>query len=244
MKYYRGKYNPIEDRFFKISRSKIESFVNCKRCFYLDRKLGVAQPPGFPFNLNSAVDNLLKNEFDYYRNIQKPHPYITKLGLNAVPFKHDSIEKWRQDFTGVSYDHEKLKFHLFGAVDDLWINLDTDELIVVDYKSTSKSSEVNINADWQMSYKRQMEFYQYLLRKNGFKVSNIGYFVYANGIRNKDMFEEKLDFKMSLIPYDGSDNWVESILLDIYKLLNQDSIPNCNENCDYCQYITKIKSYN
>ena len=89
-----------------------------------------------------------------------------------------------------------------------------------------------------------MEFYQYLLRKNGFKVSNIGYFVYANGIRNKDMFEEKLDFKMSLIPYDGSDNWVESILLDIYKLLNQDSIPKCNENCDYCQYITKIKPYN
>jgi len=92
MSYYRGKYNPNEERLFKLSRSKVESYVKCKRCFYLDRRLGIGQPPGFPFNLNSAVDNLLKNEFDCYRNIQEPHPYITKLGLNAVPFEHKNLE--------------------------------------------------------------------------------------------------------------------------------------------------------
>ena len=54
---YRGAYNPQEERYYKLSRSKIELYVNCKRCFYLDRKLKVAQPPGFPFNLNSAVEN-------------------------------------------------------------------------------------------------------------------------------------------------------------------------------------------
>ena len=45
-------------------------------------------------------------------------------------------------------------------------------LIVVDYKATSKNSEVNLDAEWQIGYKRQMEFYQYLLRNNGFKVSD------------------------------------------------------------------------
>ena len=111
MNYYRGKYNPNEEGFFKLSRTKVESFVQCKRCFYLDRKLGIAHPPGFPFNLNSAVDNLLKNEFDHYRNIQESHPYITQLGLNAVPFQHENIERWRANFTRVSYDHFDLKFH-------------------------------------------------------------------------------------------------------------------------------------
>ncbi len=234
--YYRGKYNPKEERYFKLSRSKVELFIDCKRCFYLDRRLGIGRPPGFPFNLNSAVDNLLKNEFDYYRNRQESHPYITELGLNAVPFQHENIEKWRQNFTGVSYDHEELKFHLFGAVDDIWINLDNDELIVVDYKSTSKSSEITLDAEWQMGYKRQMEFYQYLLRKNGFKVSNTGYFVYCNGIRDKEMFNESLEFKMSLIPYTGSDNWIEPTLKDLHSLLNQDLIPEHNPNCDYCKY--------
>ncbi len=77
---YRGKYNPHRPDYFKISRSKVEYFLNCKRCFFLDRKLGIGQPPGFPFNLNSAVDSLLKSEFDQYREAQKPHPYIKKIG--------------------------------------------------------------------------------------------------------------------------------------------------------------------
>ena len=233
---YRGKYNSNRPEFFKISRSKVEYFLNCKRCFFLDRKLGIGQPPGFPFNLNSAVDSLLKSEFDQYREAQKRHPYIKKIGINAVPFKHEKIEEWRYNFKGVSFNHEALKFHLFGAVDDLWINLDNNELIVVDYKSTSKAGEVTIDAAWQIGYKRQMEFYQYLLRRNGFKVSDTGYFVYCNGIKNKPSFDERMDFKISLIPYTGNDNWIEKTLSEIHSLLNQNSIPKHTEDCEYCKY--------
>ena len=233
---YRGKYNPNRPEFFKISRSKVEYFLNCKRCFFLDRKLGIGQPPGFPFNLNSAVDSLLKSEFDQYREAQKPHPYIKKIGINAVPFKHEKIEEWRYNFKGVSFNHEALKFHLFGAVDDLWVNLDNNELIVVDYKSTSKAGEVTLDATWQIGYKRQMEFYQYLLRRNGFKVSDTGYFVYCNGIKDKASFDERMDFKISLIPYTGNDNWIENTLSEIHSLLNQNSIPEHTEDCEYCKY--------
>ena len=239
IKTYRGKYNPNRPEYFKISRSKVEFYLNCKRCFFLDRKLGIGQPPGFPFNLNSAVDSLLKNEFDQYRETQKAHPYIKKIGINAVPFKHEKIEEWRFNFKGVSYNHESLKFHVFGAVDDLWINLDNNELIVVDYKSTSKAGEVTLDADWQIGYKRQMEFYQHLLRRNGFKVSDTGYFVYCNGINNRPRFDEKMDFKISLIPYIGNDNWVESTLNEIHSLLNQDHIPEHSKTCKYCDYQMK-----
>ena len=93
----------------------------------MDRRLGIGWPPGLPLNLNSAVDNLLMNEFDYYRSLQKPHPYIEELGLNAVPFQHEKLDKWWHNFSGVVYQHEALKLHLFGAVDDIWINLDTEE---------------------------------------------------------------------------------------------------------------------
>ena len=238
---YNGKYILEKDDYYKLSRSKVDFFLNCPRCFYLDRRLGISQPSGFPFNLNSAVDNLLKNEFDHYRAIQKPHPYIKKLGLNAVPYMHEKLDKWRHNFSGVVYQFEKLKLHLFGAVDDIWINLDTNELIVVDYKATSKNSEINLNADWQIGYKRQMEFYQYLLRGNGFKVSDTGYFVYCNGIRQKEMFEEKLDFNVYLLDYKGNDEWIEKTLFNLVKTLNSDEIPNYSDNCEYCQYQIKTK---
>jgi len=40
---------------------------------------------------------------------------------------------------------------------------------------------VTLDAEWQDGYKRQMEIYQWLLRQNGLKVSDTGYFVYCNG---------------------------------------------------------------
>ena len=238
---YNGKYLPEKQDLYKLSRSKVDFFLNCPRCFYMDRRLGVGRPPGFPFNLNSAVDNLLKNEFDYYRSLQEPHPYIEKLGLNAVPFQHEKLDKWRHNFSGVVYQHEALKLHLFGAVDDIWIDLDTEELIVVDYKATSKNSEVNLDADWQIGYKRQMEFYQYLLRNNGFKVSDTGYFVYCNGIKQKDRFDEKLEFKISLLDYTGNTNWIEKTLENLVNLLNQEEIPKYTEDCKHCEYQEKTR---
>ena len=126
---YQGKYNPEREDAYKLSRSKVQFFLDCKRCFYLDRRLSVKRPPGFPFNLNSAVDSLLKNEFDYFRKKQQPHPYIKSIGINAVPFQHEMIEKWRQNFVGVSCLHKETNLHLFGAVDDIWIN-SGDRLIV------------------------------------------------------------------------------------------------------------------
>jgi len=78
---------------FKLSRTKIENFIKCPRCFYLDRKLGIAQVPGFPFTLNSAVDTLLKKEFDVYRAEQKIHPLMEHYGLKAVPFRNDKMDE-------------------------------------------------------------------------------------------------------------------------------------------------------
>ena len=94
----------------------------------------------------------------------------------------------------------------------------------------------HLDADWQISYKRQMEFYQYLLRNNDFKVSDTGYFVYCNGIKQKDRFDEKLDFKISLLDYTGDDSWIEESLKGLVETLNQDNIPNFNADCEFCKY--------
>ena len=85
--------------------------------------------------------------------------------------------------------------------------------------------------------KRQMEFYQWLLRQNGFKVSNDGYFVYCNGIKDKDSFDEVLEFRVKILHYQGDDSWVEPTLLDIYKALQSNSIPKKNDECDTCSYV-------
>jgi len=60
-------FDPASKKPYRISRSGLELFHDCPRFFYYDKRPGLSRPAGFPFNLNAAVDVLLKREFDAYR---------------------------------------------------------------------------------------------------------------------------------------------------------------------------------
>lgn len=232
----RNLYDPASSDPFRLSRSKLDLFLKCPRCFYLDRRLGVGQPPGYPFSLNSAVDALLKREFDAHRAAGTRHPLMEQHGINAVPFVHEKMDEWRDSLRrGVQYVHEPTNLLLTGGVDDIWVN-PSGVLHVVDYKATAKADEVTLDADWQIGYKRQMEFYQWLLRHNGFDVSPTGYFVYCNGDASRDAFDSKLHFDIKIIPYDGDDSWVEPAIHAAHATLNRGTLPESSSDCDFCAY--------
>lgn len=235
-------YQPGSKFPYRISRSKIDLFLNCPRCFYLDRRLGIGQPPGYPFSLNNAVDILLKKEFDIHRAKGTIHPLMKSYGLKAIPFQHEKIDEWRDAMKrGITFLHQQTNLLITGGIDDIWIN-DKKELIIVDYKATAKDEEVNIDAPWQIGYKRQMEIYQWLFRKNGFKVSDTGYFVYVNGMTDRQAFDGKLEFDVKIIPYKGNDGWVEKTIIEIHQCLNAKKIPSYTPDCDFCSYNKAIKN--
>jgi len=229
-------FHPDSKTPYKISRSKIDLFIECQRCFYLDQRLGVGRPPSFPFNLNNAVDELMKKEFDIHRAEQTAHPLAKTYGIDAVPFQNEKIEEWRDALRrGISCLHKPTNLIIRGGIDDIWVN-PKGELIVVDYKATSKKDEVNLNAEWQNSYKRQMEVYQWLFRHNDFKVSDTGYFIYANGITDREAFDGKLEFDVKIIPYTGSDKWIDKTLEKIKETLMSEKLPAKGAECNYCLY--------
>lgn len=242
MNYWRERsqpYKPGQTAPFKVSRSKIELFMQCPRCFWLDTRLKITRPNGPPFNINKAIDELLKKEFDTYRVKGEPHPLMVDFKVQAVPFVHADLDKWRENFVGVATLHEPTNLHVFGAVDDLWVNPE-GEVIVVDYKATAKDKDVNIDSDWQISYKRQMEVYQWLLRQNGFKVNSTGYFVYCNGRLDLDGFNNRVEFKTKIIPYIGDDSWVEPTLIKMKECMEGDmpavGTAAMGGPCDFCTY--------
>lgn len=246
-KYYnpqrtRNIYDPTSTAPFRLSRSKIDLFLECPRCFYMDRRLGIGRPPGYPFSLNSAVDALLKKEFDIHRANGTAHPLMKQYGIDAIPLAHDCMDEWRDSLRrGVTYHVPETNLLITGGVDDVWAN-PQGELIIVDYKATSKAGEVSLDAEWQDGYKRQMEVYKWLFRNNGFKVSTTGYFVYCNGDSSKEAFNGKLEFDIKVIPYVGNDSWINPTISDIFACLKSGEIPVANSECDYCAYFKSINS--
>ena len=195
-----------------------------------------------PFTLNSAVDSLCKNEFDFYREKQEPHPIFLENNIDAVPFKHVEMDKWRNNFQGISYYDSNTDVHFYGAVDDVWVK-PNGELILSDVKSTSKN-----NFDWEdtwnkyeypKGYRRQLEMYQWLFRKNGFKVSDTAYLVYFNGLKNEPMFNQTLKFELHLIKLVCNDSWVSKAISDAKNLMDKDIYPEGSFGCETCRYLKK-----
>ena len=162
---------------------------------------------------------------------------MKKYKIDAVPFQHEDMDVWRENFKGVQFHHKPTNLIITGAVDDIWVD-PKGKLLVVDYKSTSTTKEIDINdgTPWKEAYKRQMEIYRWLLEKNGFKVSDTGYWVYVNADTEQPGFDGKLVFDMQIISHKGDNSWVEQAVIDAKKCLMGKKIPKASQNCEWCNY--------
>ncbi|MBI5655023.1 PD-(D/E)XK nuclease family protein [Candidatus Uhrbacteria bacterium] len=229
-------YTPNPKKPFPFSRSKIALFMECPRCLYLELRLGVRRPDGPGFAINAGVDTLLKREFDRYREAGKPHPYMVKHGIKAVPAKHDMLDEWRNTRKGVYFVHLPTNFRVYGAIDDLWLD-EQDLLLVTDYKATAKREPVTVlDQPWHEGYKRQLEVYQWLLRQNGESVSDMAYFLYCRGRTEAASFNGRVEFEVTLIPHHGSDGWVEPTLFAARACLDANRLPKAGADCKFCKY--------
>lgn len=239
----RNLFDPVSELPFKLSRSKIDSFLKCPRCFYFDRRLGVDVPSGPSFSLNSAVDVLLKNEFDILRKKKEPHELMKKYGVDAIPYDHPDLPVWRDDvhtWEGVKHYHEKTNLVITGIIDDIWIDK-KGNMLIVDYKSTSTERILSLEDEYKQGYKKQIEVYQWIFRKNGFPISKTAYFVFANAKKNRPQFDGKLEFEIELLPHQGDDSWVEGTIYNMKKNLMSSTVPESSTSCEYCKYRNAIK---
>ena len=235
-------YVPGQTECFRISRSKFSDFLMCQRCFYLDRVKGLKSPSMPGWSLNALTDTLLKKEFDLCREQQKAHRLFGEYGLeNVVPFKHAEIDNWRDSLHhGLQYQVEGTNIILHGGVDDVWHDLQTGQVIIVDYKSQASSGSVTekdyLSHSYHQSYKVQMDVYAYLMEKMGFDVSKACYFYVCNADGSVPSFDGKMKFTETLVRYFWDTSWLEKNLSEMIAVLNSRELPDRNPSCENCAY--------
>ena len=95
---------------YKISRTKIDLFFDCHRCFYIDQRLGIKRPHGAALVINNNIVNKFKKNLDILRKTQTIIPETTALipEIGLKPLMHDKINLWINTFTGIQSFLKKL----------------------------------------------------------------------------------------------------------------------------------------
>jgi hypothetical protein len=269
-KRHRGKFDPTNPNPYELSRSRVENFLKCKACFWLTQIHGV-KPPEIPsFTINTTTDILLKRDSDRVRG-KSALPIWKKAGLeHMIPFDHKDLNKWTNSLQFGLNDsyfntvHKETNIKLGGGLDDVFLNTQTDQIHIIDYKSEAQGTrspdkyEVkpsSLHEPWKIGYKRQMDMYIWIAHQKGLNVSNIGYFVYVDAQHKniKGMLVDEnssiawMQFNASIIAYEADTSWVEPTLVDIKNfLMNQSSVPSHTPKgdnftgCDLGRYANEM----
>ncbi|MEK7154464.1 MAG: PD-(D/E)XK nuclease family protein, partial [Patescibacteria group bacterium] len=212
----------------------------CPRCFWLYKHKDIRRPQGYPYTLSIAVDQLLKAEFDQYRERGEMHPSLVGYkGLEEAKLFSDQpqLQKWRNNFEGLKCHDKDLDATLFGAVDDM-LEFSDGSLAVIDYKS-SGAKEISVYDD----YKMQMDIYTYILEQLGLKTAKKGYFVFYQVDKTQGFSAEggsasggkgRLPFRGEIREVDTDSSYVHDLFAQAVGLARADSPPKSHSDCEYC----------
>lgn len=220
-----------------LSPNSLNLYLECPCCFWLDKKLGVKRPPPYPYALNSAIDALLEEEFDTYRDRDEKHPLLAKSGIKAKLFSNQKLlNQWRSNFSGIRYYDENLDATLFGAVDDI-LEFDGGKLAPLDYKSTG-SKVANVYDRFQL----QLDIYTYLLEKNGYQTPRKGYLAFYVVDKSKG-FVDRLPFKKEIHTIDTNPDDVYDLFKEAVAVLRKDKAPRHSSDCKFAEWLKIAKNY-
>jgi len=201
----------------------------------MEKGKGIKRPPPYPYALNTAVDFLLKEEFDKYRAEGKVHPLISQSKIKAKLFSNQELlNQWRNNLAGLRYYDEELDATIFGAVDDI-LEFEDGKLAALDYKSTG-STVANVYDRFQI----QLDIYTYLLEKNGFKTPRKGYLAFYI-VDKESGFEGKLPFRKEICEIDTNPDEVQDLFRDAVNLLRQPGPPPHSPDCKFGQWLSQVE---
>jgi len=221
----------------QLSPSSLNLYLECPLCFWLEKRQGIRRPPPYPYALNTAVDILLKKEFDIYRAKNEIHPLFLENNIQAKLFPdQNKLNQWRSNFEGIRYYDTNLQATLFGAVDDV-LEFPDGKLAPLDYKSTG-SAVPTVYDRFQL----QMDVYTFLLEKNGFSISKKGYLAFY--IVNKENgFGDRLPFRKELHEIETDPSYVHGLFEEAVALLRKDMPPAHRQDCQFGKWFRQASKF-
>lgn len=211
---------------FKLSPSSINLMIECPRCFWLTQHKVWKRPAGVFPSLPSGMDSVLKVHFDKFMKQGKLPPELCdkKECANLKLFDdEDKLKIWRSNLKGIFWADEDGNI-IHGAVDNLL--LDKDKIVVLDYKTRG----FPLKEDTHEHYQLQLDIYNFLLRKNGYKTEDFAYLLFYYPKEVLKTGEVIFNTELKRMKVDVKD--AETTIKSAIKLLNSDCP---TKSCEWCK---------
>jgi len=227
----------MAEKQIQLSPNSLNLFLECPHCFWLDKNKGIKRPPPYPYALNSAVDALLKEEFDTYRQKNIPHPIFKDYHIKAHLFGNQKLlNQWRNNLAGIRYFDEELKATLFGAVDDV-LEFPDGKIAPLDYKSTGSTAS-KIYDRFQL----QLDTYTFLMEKNGYQTAHKGYLAFYIVDKSRG-FIDRLPFRKEIVEMETNSGDVYEIFKDAVAVLRKEKPPKHSSDCQFKKWLDGAKEF-
>ncbi len=218
----------------KLSPSTLNLFLECPRCFWLDKVKSIKRPRGIFPSLPSGMDRAIKNYFDSYRVKKMLPPELQGNDFNGVQLFNNQaqIDRWRNWQTGLQYRDSDGSI-LTGALDDLLVK--GEKVIPFDYKTKgSPASEEGAVRYYQF----QLDCYALLLETNGLPTIGHGFLLFYSP---KVVVEHgHVVFECQAIKISTEIERARTIFRKAVNLI-KGSQPEKNTECEYCGWLDAFK---
>jgi len=219
---------------FRLSPSSISLMNDCSRCFWLDKHGKWKRPAGIFPSLPSGMDSVLKKHFNKFRDKGLLPPELCDnnncsdmklFGSNNE--EKELLKSWQNNLQGIRWTDSSGNI-LAGAVDNILVNKKDGKLIVLDYKTKG----FKLREDSHKYYKNQMDFYNFLLRKNGYKTEDYSFLLFY--VPDSVTETGEVIFDTTLIKMDVDVKNAENIFNKAIELL-EGKCPS--DRCDWCRFV-------
>jgi len=218
---------------YKLSPSSLSLMLECPRCFWIHHNRQKKRPETIFPSLPSGMDSVLKAHFDKFMEKGKLPPELNKNKdfKDIKLFDNKELMKvWRTNLKGIRWKDEEGNI-LRGAVDNILVK--GKKLIVLDYKTRG----FPLKEDTAEKYQKQLDIYNFLLRKNGYETEDYGFLLFYHPSHVLETGEVVFNtdlVKMKINVEDAEKMWKKAL-----KILNGPCPKEtpAEDECEWCRLI-------
>ncbi|RJQ14335.1 hypothetical protein C4553_01315 [Candidatus Parcubacteria bacterium] len=215
----------MKDITYRLSPSSLNLLRDCPRCFWLKYRLKIDRPSSPLASIATGLDLNIKNYFGKYRVKGLLPPILEKKvsgrNLKLVP-RPISFLKF--------IDEEGVVF--VGKLDEALI-LDDKFYAPLDHKTRASPTQ-NVHQAYQL----QMDAYDLLLEKNGYKTKNVAFLAYFTP-RSGEL-HLGFPFDLDLKEIKTSPQRAQDFINKAKDTLLSEDIPVASPTCQFCGYINRL----